>query len=43
MLIDGNLPNNFWVDIIDTANYLQNQPPTNRASDRKTAIILEEN
>ena len=41
MLIDSNLPNNFWVDAMDTANYLRNRLLTSRASNRKTAIILE--
>ena len=42
MLIDSNLPNNFLVDVMDIANYLQNQHPTIYISDKKTIIILKE-
>ena len=41
MLIDSNLPNNFWADVINKVKYLQNWLPTSYASDKKLAIILE--
>ena len=41
ILINSNLPNNFWIDIINTINYLQNQLLISCTSDKKTAIILE--
>lgn len=42
IFIDSNLLNNFWVDVINIANYLQNQLSTSHANNRKTAIIPKE-
>ena len=41
LLIDNKLPNQFWAETIDTANYLRNRLPTRRIAD-KTIIIPKE-
>lgn len=42
IFINSNLSNNFEADIIDLANYLQNQLLTSYANNKKIAIILKE-
>ena len=43
MLIDSNLANIFWIDTMNTANYLQNWLQTSHISNRKTVIIPKKN
>lgn len=40
LLIDSGLPNQFWAEAMDTANYLRNRLPTRRTADR--AVIIPE-
>ena len=41
LFIDSKLPNQFWPEVMDTANYFRNQLPTKRTED-KTIIIPKE-
>lgn len=41
LLIDSGLPNQFWAEAMDTANYLRNWLPSRRTAD-KAVIIPEE-
>lgn len=40
MLIDSGLPNGFWVEVIEIANYLRNRLSTKTKSHEE--VILEE-
>lgn len=40
MMINSGLPNNFWMKVIETANYFQNRLPTKSRNHRK--VIPEE-
>lgn len=41
ILIDSNLPNNFWTEMIETANYLYNRIP-NKSKSYKEVILEKE-